>query len=642
MKTTVWFAAAAAVSLGLAWAVRPTTIRSESEEAIDKRNKPIFADLDAEKASSLKIVKFDEELAALSRLEIAKDSESQVWKLPSADGYPADSAEQVSQATAPMADLIVLSTVSSDRGDHALYGVVEPKDDMNVSASGVGTLIQVGGSKNEILASLVVGKEVDGVKGQYYVRVPSEDAVYVVEFKKDVYSTQFDKWIKGEILSVRSMDIEAVGLRDYAILPLESGGFGLGRNFDADLVFKDNKWSQSKFVDHKQQGSPTVDQIPEGKTLNETALNDLRNSVQNLKIVDVKRKPPGLAADLKADKSLLENKESTKSLQSQGFFPMEGGEVYAAGGELIVGSKDGVRYLLRFGNVRSAALAQSDEDKKEGEETSSMRRYLLVNAQLDESKFPPPDLKVVPETVEEMLAQEAAQKAAAEPETTTTPKENIPGSAPAKDDSKSEPDNTKPGKPDSDQPKTDNPPSATDKPSTEPSTSEPETKKDEPEAKKAGDPPSFEASDFEPAAEDLDTCEAQESEATKAESAKDDTSSVAPAQTELKPSRQETAEELKERLQFLQETIRKENQRLIDKRNDSLKEARKKVLELNAKFADWYYIVSEDVYAKMRISRDQLYKSADPAPSGGLPTAPGLQGGLPGGLPGGFQLPNGN
>ena len=55
---------------------------------------------------------------------------------------------------------------------------------------------------------------------------------------------------------------------------------------------------------------------------------------QNLKIVNVRRKPLGLAADLKADKSLLDNAESTKSLQDQGFFPMESGEVFASGGEL--------------------------------------------------------------------------------------------------------------------------------------------------------------------------------------------------------------------------------------------------------------------------------------------------------------------
>ena len=42
----------------------------------------------------------------------------------------------------------------------------------------------------------------------------------------------------------------------------------------------------------------------------------------------------------------------------------------------------------------------------------------------------------------------------------------------------------------------------------------------------------------------------------------------------------------------MQESIRKENQRLIDARNESISEARKKVAELNARFADWYYIVT--------------------------------------------------
>ena len=52
-----------------------------------------------------------------------------MWKLPSYDDYPADAAEQVRDATTPLISMPILSVASLDRGDHSLYGVVNPDDD---------------------------------------------------------------------------------------------------------------------------------------------------------------------------------------------------------------------------------------------------------------------------------------------------------------------------------------------------------------------------------------------------------------------------------------------------------------------------------------------------------------------------------
>ncbi len=676
MKTTAVFAAIAALSLGGAWIVRPKAIRSESEITGDLKGQAIFKELDPDKASSLRIVKFNEELAQLSQLELAKDSKSEVWSLPSSDNYPADSAEKVSQAIAPLTELTVLSTVSTDRGAHSMYGVIEPKEDqLDVSTTGVGTLLRVGGPNGDVLASLIIGKAVEGATDQRYVRVPTEDAVYIVEMKTDAYSTQFDSWIKGEILTVRGMDINYVGLRDYAIIPVD-GGFGLARNFDSDLIFNENKWSLSKFVDHKIEGSPESNQLPDGKVLADAALNDLRNSVQNLKIINVRRKPAGLAQDLKADKSLLANKESTKSLQSQGFFPMDSGDVFAAGGELIVGTKDGIRYLLRFGNaiISSAALADDKKEKKDDDSSSSSRRYLLVTAQLDESKFPVPALKVVPETVEQMLAMEAAEKAKASgvaapvapaeaaPKTPEPSKEAaapegapVPATEPANPtptptepttaESKTEPAPTEPTK--SDAPS--EPAKASETPA-EPAPTEPapadipkELSSQSPSGKTSvvklvstnqQEGKQEEAKVDAPQTTQQPSAETPKTDAAPAQTTPAQTTPAAAGQTELAPSRQETKEELEERLQFLQESIKKENKRALDARNDSLNAAKKKVDELNAGFADWYYVVSESVYTKLRVSREQLFKAPDANPAKAGPEGPAF--------PPNFGLPPGN
>lgn len=685
MKTTAVFAAIAALSLGGAWIVRPKAIRSESEITGDLKGQAIFKDLDPAAASSLRIVQFNEDLAQLSQLEIVKDPKTEVWTLPSSDGYPADAAEKIGQAIAPLTELTVLSTVSTDRGAHSMYGVVEPKENqLEVSSTGVGKLLRVGGSKGDVLASLIIGKAVDGAKDQRYVRMPTEDAVYVVEMNTDAYSTQFDSWIKGEILTVRGMDINYVGLRDYAIVPVKNA-YGLARNFDSDLLFNDNKWTLSKFVDYKIDGNPESNQLPEGKVLADVALNDLRNSVQNLKIINVRRKPAGLAQDLKADKSLLANEESTTSLNSQGFFPMDSGDVFAAGGELIVGTKDGVRYLLRFGNaiISSAALEDDKKEKKGDDSSSASRRYLLVTAQLDESKFPVPELKVVPETVEQMLAMEAAEKAKASGVATpvapaeAAPKTPEPSKEPAATESSTPAPATEPATP---TPTPTTEPATTEPKTTEPATTEP-AKTDAPGEPAPGTPKATETpaepgttvpGTTEPAPAPADAPkelfsndasreasviklvsakqeEAKPQEEAKvdapqttqqppAEQPKTDAAQTTPAtpsgQTELAPSRQETKEELEERLQFLQESIKKENKRALDARNDSLKAAKKKVDELNAGFADWYYVVSESVYTKLRVSREQLFKAPDANPARAGAEGPAF--------PPNFGLPPGN
>ena len=71
--------------------------------------------------------------------------------------------------------------------------------------------------------------------------------------------------------------------------------------------------------------------------------------------------------------------------------------------------------------------------------------------------------------------------------------------------------------------------------------------------------------------------------------------------------------EKQELLDSEQEKVRKENQRKLDERKDKLEAAAKRVRELNARFADWYYVISEDVYKKIHLSRSDIIKESDKA-----------------------------
>jgi hypothetical protein len=610
-RTSAIFAAVAALSLALAWWSRPDAITNEKDLIGEVTGQPVFAKFeDPSAAESFQIIKYDEALGQLERFEVAKDKTSGMWRLPSYDDYPADAAEQVRDATTPLISMPILSVASLDKGDHTLYGVVNPDDDsLSVGESGVGMLVRVKGASNEVLAELVIGKEVEGSEGQRYVRVPTEDATYVVEVNTTPFTTDFQKWINQELLAVRSFDIAAVGLRDYAILPTQNG-YGMSRNFDADLNFDSaaNKWSLERLVTY-QNGQAETDQLKEGQKLNDSALNDLRNAVQDLEIVNVRRKPKGLAADLKADKSLMENKESLQSLVSQGFIPQEsatGTEIFATGGETLIGTQEGLKYLLRFGeavtNLSSAA-----------ESEGGLRRYLLVSAVMDESKFPAPDLEPLPETVEEMLEMQKKQDQPTSPDSTTTLDTPPTSTEPAPQT----PAVTEPAAADS-------APTATEPATLEPTTQEPAaqeatTPSDDPAAP-SPDSPAVDPNDCAPQEEPAPPADAP---AADAPAASDGPTSDTPAQAEAQPTPAKTDEELKEELEFVREQIAKENQRKIDARKEKMDTARRRVQELNARFADWYYVVSDSVYKKLKVSREQLIVADTPTtPESSTPRLP--------------------
>ena len=52
--------------------------------------------------------------------------------------------------------------------------------------------------------------------------------------------------------------------------------------------------------------------------------------------------------------------------------------------------------------------------------------------------------------------------------------------------------------------------------------------------------------------------------------------------------------------------ISKENQRKLDEYNDKLEKAQVQVSELNARFADWYYVISDDVFKDVHLTRKDI------------------------------------
>jgi hypothetical protein len=58
--------------------------------------------------------------------------------------------------------------------------------------------------------------------------------------------------------------------------------------------------------------------------------------------------------------------------------------------------------------------------------------------------------------------------------------------------------------------------------------------------------------------------------------------------------------------------VEQENQQKQQEYEQKLEEGRRRAMELNDRFADWYYVIADDVYDKVRLQRDGVVKVVDP------------------------------
>lgn len=512
-KTSIFAAAALLIGLaafGTVYFTEPVGVPSETEIG-----EPLFASFkDPLQGASLTIIRPDENLTRLHRFEVEQGPDGR-WIIPSHGGYPADAENRIRDAAVALIDLRILDVATDSAGDHDLYGVLEPTEE-NAGTEGVGTLLGMQDSDGKDLVRLIVGHKVKGQEVQRFVRRPNQDRVYVVQVNLDAFPNKFEDWIEKDLLKLNPFDVKKLTVRDYtaqATVDLRSGTLRLQDNRRMDLTATDENgtWKLDSLTLYRNNQPQSTSLLPE-EELNGTKLNDLKNALDELQIVDVRRKPRGLGADLKADRGFLEDQEGVNSLVQLGFIPAmnraeQKVDLYAANGEVIATQDDGVEYVLKFGNISGA--------EEEGE-TANLNRYLLVMAQVNRNMIPPPELADLPPLPDSGDAScQETEGAAAE-----------------------------------------------------------------------------------------ETDEVKES--TSSESKSDASAQPADEPTNESPAKKPDVDRAK--IEAERERITKENQRKQDEYNEKLKAAESKVRDLNFRFADWYYVVSEDVFKKIRLTRAEAIK----------------------------------
>ncbi len=174
---------------------------------------------------------------------------------------------------------------------------------------------------------MIIGKKVSGAEGQRYVRRVGQDVVYDVKIDPDQLSTKFKDWIDKDLLKMNAFDVENVTLKNYAVSLQPPNRVLIDKRFDLTADFKDSEWKLKELKKYLD-GEGLVTALGENEELNKEKLNDLKTAVDELEIADVRRKPKGLGADLKAGAGMAKDDEGIMDLAKHGFYmvPMSGGE----------------------------------------------------------------------------------------------------------------------------------------------------------------------------------------------------------------------------------------------------------------------------------------------------------------------------
>lgn len=569
LKTTIFMVVAlVALVLGIVTHLPPR----DEDVANDVVGKTLFAQFKPEAAKSLEIIEYDPDaLTPTKHFKVAQDKG--LWVIPSKEGYPADASQQLADAAAAVMNATKLNIESEDPRDHETYGVIDPTDAKKRTAEvgSIGKRVTMADRSGKKLADLIIGKAVKEKPDQRYVRYPGQDVVMVATIKTDKLSSRFQDWIEKDLLKLNAWDVKRVSVNDYSVDVVQGGldpRSKIGLNYDD----KSSKWELAYLeIFNRETEDYEPEKLADDEEINTQKVNDLKTALDDLQIVGVRRKPAGLAADLKAGDELLTNQEAKQSLAECGFYVArqrgsDTTEIFSNEGEVLCGTKEGIEYKLRFGSLAFGDDDNPDKEKKDKTEQDSnsgeadqsqgdaagANRFIMLTVEFKEDLLPKPDLQPLPGESTESETKPAGDDA------DKTSRHGSPLSAAdgllalaAADDG---------------------------------------------EADGSADDAGDDGDEAKPAA--------------KEPAAK----STKPAKSNKPTTDKPAAKAPKTPAEMERERIEKENERKQKEYDDKVKKGSDKAKELSERFADWYYVISNDTYKKIHLGRNDIFKEKTPAP----------------------------
>ena len=335
-KTAIHVAAAALLCAAAVGLGRPGA--KKVPPVFDQQGQPFFPAFgDWSAATSLEVVDFDAEKREPIPFKVElKDG---VWRIPSKHDYPADAKEKLGKVAATLIGLKREAFRSNLEDDHKACGVVDPQAELDKPLEGRGRRVTLKDKDGKVLADLILGKKLENEPEKRFVRLAEDKYVYAVKLELDV-STEFSDWIETDFLQ---LDVAAVTTLTHEAYTIDEKQIRLGRLYvdkQDTVVLGQKGWNEWTLAEG----------VPEGKRVKMETVDKLTGALDQLKIKDVLPFSPD-------DMSLA------------GFFyiPAEK-KVYSNEGELLVDTKAGLRYTLRFGEAAPTPPGET-----------GIRRYAIVS-----------------------------------------------------------------------------------------------------------------------------------------------------------------------------------------------------------------------------------------------------------------------
>jgi hypothetical protein len=341
MKESYKTAALAVTALVLAISAAVVEPESRVPEIMSDQGQafyPTFTDPQAPR--TIEVVDYDEATATTQALKV--QFQQGKWLITSHYNYRVDIGDRLAKTAGALMDLKKDIVRSDSPLDHARYGVVDPLDEKAGGLTGRGKRVTLRDARGDVLADFILGKPVEGKPGFRYVRVPGQKRTYAVKTAADP-SVRFADWVNAGLLRIAAGSIRKVTVNRYN-LDAEAGRL---TNMETTVLTEEN---------------------------GQSAMRAIAATLDGLKIVDVRPKPPGLAADLRHETVEL-SLETALSLRQKGYFITSNGHVYSSEGDLTVVTNNGLVYSLRFGEVAAG-------DTRSG--APGDNRYLFVMVHSDE------------------------------------------------------------------------------------------------------------------------------------------------------------------------------------------------------------------------------------------------------------------
>lgn len=370
LNKTLVFSGGAVVLLLLAIVTQPKAAAPEEFSDVGEIFFPDFTDPNT--ATSLEAIRYDVETGSPFAFKVANNNG--IWTIPSHNNYPADGKDRLAQTAAGLIGLTRDDFRTDNPIDYDKLGVYDPLDE-TAPSEGRGQRITIRGEGDKVLADLIVGNKVEGREDMFFVRLPEQKRVYAVKMNLEL-STNFADWIETDLLLLDKAKVNRITVDDYSINEL-TGTIEPGQAFR--IARDGSSW--------KMEG------MPAGRELNTSKIDNMLKTLDELKIVGVRKKPEGLTAGLEnfGESAIQLDASAQRSLQDKGFYISGSGQLVSNEGEMQLKTEEGVSYTLRFGEV---AYGSGLELTAGGEQTDAAgpaeNRYLFVTAEFDPSFFPEP------------------------------------------------------------------------------------------------------------------------------------------------------------------------------------------------------------------------------------------------------------